>query len=85
MKKLFALLLIAGLGVSFVGCGGEDPAPPKATDKPTATEPAKPADEGTPPPASTDTTPPAPDATPPAPGPAPAPGEGATPAPEAPK
>jgi len=55
MKKLFALLLVAGLGISVVGCGGCEPAKPMV--KPDATPaaapeaPVKPEDPAAAPPA----------------------------------
>ena len=42
MKKLIALLVLVGLGLSMVGCGGSS-APKPAEKKPDATKPAEPA------------------------------------------
>ncbi|QDU30754.1 hypothetical protein ETAA8_59020 [Anatilimnocola aggregata] len=80
MKKLFALLVIAGLGLSTVGC---EPKPAEAPKVETpAVTPEAPVEA---PPTTGDTTPPAPEGTPaPAPEatPAPAPEAPAAPAPE---
>lgn len=79
MKKLFALLLVAGLGMSLVGCGGGETKPP-GTKTPTDTPaPVDPAPMGETPPADPATPPPADPTTPPA---TPAPADPAAPAPE---
>jgi hypothetical protein len=42
MKKLIALMVLVGLGLSLVGCGGSS-APKPSEKKPDATKPAEPA------------------------------------------
>ena len=79
MKKLFALLLVAGLGMSIVGCEAKKPDAPKPEVKDADHDhdhmdtPA-PVDPPVVPGGTTDTEPPAP----PAPPAAPAPSEGAS-------